>query len=152
MLEPGLELLFEAFGDLAEPITIGETPQGIQRVIPIPFGGPFEGPDIRGRMIGGHDWQLTRPDGVTVIDALYILETDDGVHLQCRNRGLRHGPPDVMRRLAAGEVVDPAQYYFRCVPEFSAPAGRYEWLNRSMFVSTGERYPNSIKVRFYRVT
>ena len=103
-------------------------------------------------MVGGYDWQLTRPDGVTVIDALYLLETDDGVHLRCRNRGLRRGDPAVMQRLAAGEDVDADEYYFRCVPEFSAPAGRYGWLNDSVFVSTGARYPDAIKVRFYQLT
>lgn len=152
MREPGLELLFEATGDLSPAVTIGSTPNGLERVIPIPAGGPFEGPHIRGKMVGGYDWQLTRPDGVTVIDALYLLETDDGVHLRCRNRGLRHGDPAVMQRLAAGEDVDADEYYFRCVPEFSAPAGRYGWLNDNIFVSTGARFSQAIKVRFYRLT
>lgn len=152
MREPGLKLLFEATGPLSPTVTIGNTAQGLERVIPIPAGGPFEGPRIRGTMVGGYDWQLTRPDGVTVIDALYLLETDDGVHLRCRNRGLRRGDPAVMQRLAAGEDVDADEYYFRCVPEFSAPAGRYGWLNDSVFVSTGARYPDAIKVRFYQLT
>jgi hypothetical protein len=58
-----------------------------------------EGPRIKGKLIGNAaDWQLTRPDGVTVADAIYALETDDGVIIQIRNRGLRHGPPEVMAR------------------------------------------------------
>ena len=152
MMPPQLTFLFEASGDLSPPVTIGETPLGIQRVIPIVAGGPFEGPDLRGRMVGGFDWQTTRADGVTVVDAQYILETDDGVILQCRNRGLRHGPADTMRRLAAGENVEPTEYYFRTAPEFTAPAGKYDWLNRSLFLCTGARFPDSVKVRFYRVT
>lgn len=148
---PGLELVFEATGSLSPPVLIGETPSGIERVITITPGGPFVGPEISGRMVGGHDWQFTRPDGVTVVDALYLLETDDGVHLKCRNRGLRHGPEEVIRRMGS-EVVDPEAYYFRTAPVFSAPAGRYEWLNRSLFICKGARFPDSVKVQFYRVT
>jgi hypothetical protein len=148
---PGLEFVFEASGDLSPPVLIGETPAGIQRVITITPGGPFSGPDICGRMIGGHDWQLTRPDGVTVVDAQYLLETDDGVRFQCRNRGLRHGPDDVMRRMGT-EIVDPDSYYFRTAPVFSAPAGRYDWLNRSLFLCKGARFPDAVRVGFYRVT
>lgn len=151
-IQPGLEFVYEASGALGEAIPIGETPDGIRRIIPI-FAGPVEGPLIRGRLLGqGADWQVTRPDGVTVADATYALETDDGVVIQIRNRGLRHGPPEVMKRLAAGEDVDPADYYFRTIPEFIAPAGRYDWLNRSVFVCAGARYALSIRLWVWRVT
>jgi len=88
---------------------------------------------------------------VTVADAIYALETDDGVVIQIRNRGLRHGPPEVMARLAAGEEVDPTAYYFRTVPEFIAPEGPYDWLNRSIFICSGARYPLGIKLWVWRV-
>lgn len=148
---PGLRFLFEASGALASPLLIGPTPIGVQRVIPIEAGGPFEGPEISGKTLGGHDWQTTRADGVTVVDATYLLETDDGVRLHCRNKGVRHGSPEVMQRLAAGEAVDPSEYYFRAFPEFTAPEGRYEWLNRSLFISSGARFPNGVKLRFFQV-
>jgi hypothetical protein len=152
MIEPGLEFVYEATGSLGAPIAIGATPDGTRRIIPI-FSGPVEGPRIRGALLGGGaDWQLTRPDGVTVADATYALHTDDGVVIQIRNKGLRHGPPEVMQRLAAGEEVDPADYYFRTIPEFIAPAGRYDWLNRSVFVCSGARYASSIKLWVWRVT
>jgi Protein of unknown function (DUF3237) len=97
------------------------------------------------------DWQVTRPDGVTVADAIYALKTDDGVIIQIRNKGLRHGPPDVMARLVAGEDVDPADYYFRTVPEFTAPHGKYDWMNKSIFICSGARYATSIKLWVWRV-
>ena len=152
MIQPGLEFVYEAGGALGEAIPIGDTYDGTRRIIPI-FSGPVEGPRIRGRLLGqGADWQVTRPDGVTLADATYALETDDGVVIQIRNRGLRHGPPEVMQRLAAGEDVDPADYYFRTVPEFIAPVGKYDWLNRSIFVCAGARYALSIKLWVWRVT
>ena len=57
-----------------------------------------------------------------------------------------------MARLAAGEEVDPAEYYFRTVPEFIAPNGPYEWMNRSIFVCAGARYPLGIRLWVWRVT
>lgn len=152
MQPPGLEFVYEAGGELDAPRQIGETYDGARRVIPILAGGYVRGPQINGQLMGNSaDWQLTRPDGVTVADALYALETDDGTLIQIRNRGLRHGPPEVMARLAAGEDVDPAEYYFRTVPEFIAPAGRYDWMNRSVFICSGARFASSIKLWVWRV-
>jgi hypothetical protein len=152
MIKPELEFVYEASGDLGAPIPIGETPDGARRIIPIFAGGRVEGPLIKGKLIGNAaDWQLTRSDGVTVADAIYALETDDGAIIQIRNKGLRHGPPEVMARLVAGEEVDPAEYYFRTVPEFIAPKGKYEWLNRSIFICAGARYASGIKLWVWRV-
>jgi hypothetical protein len=139
-IQPGLEFVYEAEGQLDPPIPIGETVDGTRRIIP-------------GQLVGNAaDWQLTRPDGVTVADAIYAIHTDDDVIIQIRNRGLRHGPPEVMARLAAGETVNPADYYFRTVPEFIAPKGRYEWMNRSIFICSGARYAAGIKLWVWRVT
>jgi hypothetical protein len=152
VIKPGLEFVYEAGGALGEAIPIGQTYDGTRRIIPI-FSGPVEGPDIRGSLLGqGADWQLTRADGVTVADATYAIETDDGVVIQIRNRGLRHGPAEVMQRLGRGEDVDPADYYFRTIPEFIAPVGKYDWLNRSVFVCAGARYALGIKLWVWRVT
>jgi hypothetical protein len=152
VIKPGLEFVYEAGGALGEAIPIGQTYDGTRRIIPI-FSGPVEGPNIRGSLLGqGADWQVTRADGVTVADATYAIETDDGVVIQIRNRGLRHGPAEVMQRLARGEDVDPAEYYFRTVPEFIAPVGKYDWLNRSIFVCAGARYALGIKLWVWRVT
>jgi hypothetical protein len=57
-----------------------------------------------------------------------------------------------MQRLAAGEPVDGSEYYFRATPSFDAPAGPYEWLNRGIFVCTGLRYPDAVKLWLWRVT
>ena len=64
---------------------------------------------------------------------------------------LRHGPDAVMKRLVAGESVDPAEYYFRTNPRFKAPEGAYEWLNRKIFIASGARYSDSIKLWFFAV-
>ena len=151
-MQPALEFVFELQGRLAAPLIIGATHEGTRRIIPI-LEGTFEGPDIRGTLVadGAADWQFTRPDNVTQAEAAYALRTHDGVLIQVNNYGLRHGPEPVMQRLAAGEEVDPAEYYFRTVPRFTAPAGPYDWLNRSIFLCSGGRYPDAIRLRVYRV-
>jgi Protein of unknown function (DUF3237) len=150
-MKPRLELLLEARAALDDPVVIGPTPQGARRMISI-RDGVFCGPAMRGVILpGGADWQYQRADGVTVLEARYLLRTDDGVTIEVTNRGLRHGPDAVMRRLAAGETVDPASYYFRASPSLSAPAGPYEWLNRSVYLCTGNREPSAVTLWMYQV-
>lgn len=149
---PGYEFICELEARLDPPILIGQTPVGLRRMVPI-IGGHFAGPRLRGTGVpGGADWQYQRSDGAWVLEAIYLLRTDDDVLIQVRNHGLRVGPPEVMRRLAAGEPVDPSEYYFRAAPSFEAPAGRYEWLNRGLFVCTGARYPDAVKLWVWKVT
>jgi hypothetical protein len=143
--------LFELIGSLAPPIEIGNTPYGRRRVIPV-TGGTFEGPKLKGTALpGGADWQVIRPDGVTEVMALYELKTHDGTLIHVTNKGLRHGPDEVMQRLLRGETVDPASYYFRSTPVLEAPVGKYDWLNRSIFVASGARYAAEVRIRFYEV-
>ena len=151
MTAPALEFIFELKAALKAPVEVGRTPAGLRRIVEI-AEGTFEGPLLRGVILpGGADWQILRTDGVAELHAHYVLQTDDGALIQVRNRGLRHGPPAVLERIAAGESVDPAAYYFRTTPEFEAPEGRYEWLNRSAFVAAAERFAASVTVRVYRV-
>jgi hypothetical protein len=148
---PGLELAFEVRAEVADPTVVGDIPGGTRRIIDI-LGGTFEGPNIKGTLLpGGADWQLIREDGFTDIDARYTLETDSGDLIYVSNIGIRHAPPAVMARLNAGESVDPSEVYFRAVPKFETAAPDLEWLMRSIFIATGERYPNGVLIRFWRV-
>ncbi len=152
MIVPTLEFIFAAEAKLAAPIQLGGTYEGQRRIIQI-LEGSFAGPNIKGTFVpaGAADWQYTRGDGVTQAEATYAIQTDDSVVIQIQNFGLRHGPDAVIKRLTAGEVVDPAEYYFRSNPRFKAPEGKYAWLNRSIFVASGARYHESIKLWFFAV-
>jgi hypothetical protein len=149
---PGLEFAFEVRAEVADPLVVGELPNGTRRIIDI-LGGTVEGPGISGRLLpGGADWQMIRRvDGFTEVDARYTIETDTGSLIYVSNIGIRHAPPDVMQRLNAGETVDQSDIYFRCVPKFETGDRELEWLMRSIFVCTGERYPNGVIIRFFRV-
>lgn len=146
-----LALLFKIDCALAPAIDLGAGPRGVRRMVPI-LSGSFEGPRLRGLVLpGGADWQTVRPDGVTEIEAHYSLKTEDGAVIRIVNKGYRHAAPEVMQRLAQDEAVDASEYYFRAAPQIEAPAGRYDWLNRSLFISTGERLKNSVVLYFHEV-
>lgn len=109
---------------VAPALELGETQGGRRRIVPI-TGGSVAGPKLSGRVLsGGADWQIIRADGTAELEARYTLEAADGALISVLNRGLRHGPPDVIAKLAAGEPVDPAAYYFRCTPVFERPRRR----------------------------
>jgi len=146
-----LERLFRAEITLAPPQELGDTPQGRRRIIGI-TGGRFSGERLSGRVLpGGADWQVIRADGVADLDARYTLETEDGALIYVRNRGLRHGPPEVLRQLAAGEAADPARYYMRTTPLFETGDARYAWLNRIVCVATGARRAASVELEVFEI-
>jgi Protein of unknown function (DUF3237) len=152
LVAPGLEYVFGLKAELGELVVIGDSPEGLRRMIPI-LGGTVSGPHLRGEVLGGGaDWQFVRSDGVTVAEATYLLRSHDGVLIQIRNRGVRHGPAEVLQRLFEGDDVDPKEYYFRSSPTFLVSPGPYAWLNRDVFVGTGARQARSIELAFYRVT
>jgi len=134
-----------------EPVRdLGDAPLGRRRIIGI-TGGRFSG-RLSGRVLpGGADWQLIRADGVAWLDARYTLETSDGALIYVSNRGYRHGPKNVIDRLARGEDVDPSLYYMRTTPWFETSAAAYAWLNRAVCVGTGTRRADRVELEFFEV-
>lgn len=120
-----------------------DTPAGGRRIAVVE-GGSFSGERLRGEILpaAGADWLLARPDGVLLMDVRVTLKTDDGAMIYMTYNGMRHGPEDVIRRLNAGEAVDPAEYYFRITPRFETGAADYAWLNRILAVGIGDRKPH----------
>jgi hypothetical protein len=127
--------------DVAPPSIVGMTP-GYDRRIGEITGGTFEGERLRGKFrSGGSDWQSLRSDGAITINVRLVMETDDGALIGLRYRGIRHGPKEVIDRLARGEVVNPNEYYFRVTPWFETAHAKYDWLNRVIAVAIGHRLP-----------
>ena len=57
-----------------------------------------------------------------------------------------------MKRLAAGEAVDPSLYYMRTTPWYETGDPRYAWLNRIVCVASGVRRPASVELEVFEVT
>ena len=148
---PKLTLAMTLRVQVGPPMEVGEVPRGRRRIIPI-LGGTFEGPNIRGKVLaGGADWQIVRADGLAELDTRYALQTEQGSVIYIQNAGMRHAPPEVTKKLLAGEAVDPAQVYFKTVPAFETGAPELQWLTRAIFVGTGERYPAEVVIRVWKV-
>jgi hypothetical protein len=149
-VKPKLEFICRGVVQLAEVIKAGETKSGERRMVPL-TGGRFEG-KIAGEVLpGGADTQWVRPDGTAVVDAKYMIKTDDGATIYIHNHGLRAIKPEVLDRLSRGETVDPSSYYFRTQPEFETGSPKYAWLNDIVGVCSGIRLADSVILDFYAV-
>jgi hypothetical protein len=148
---PKLTLAFTIKVQVGPPTELGLVPRGRRRIIPI-LGGTFEGPNIRGKVVpGGADWQIVRADGFAELDTRYTLQTDAGQLIYIQNAGIRHAPPDITKKLLAGEPVDPSQVYFKTIPTFETSAPELQWLTRSIFIGTGERHPAEVVIQVWKV-
>jgi len=140
---PSTEFVFEIRADLEPAVVLGDSSDGQRQAIPI-IGGVFAGPNIKGEVLaGGADYQLTRPDGVRELTAIYMIRTDDGALINVINEGI----------VVAPEAPD-GEAYVVTTPKFRAPVGKYDWLNKSIFVSriVGSRDdPPAVFIRVYRV-
>ena len=147
----GNEPIFTVDAELEAVLSLGHTPYGERRVVGI-TGGTVQGPKLTGRILpGGADWQIIRKDGAADIQARYIIETERGARVVVDSKGLRHGPPDVLERLARGDKVDPAQYYFRTVMRFETGDAELDWLNRILALARGRREARSVRLDVYEV-
>lgn len=151
-VRPRLELIGRCRADLGEPLELGQTPWGRRRIIPI-VGGEFDGPSVSATILpGGADWQVVHEDGMAAIDTRYTLRTHDGALISVATRGVRHGPPDVLRRLARGDQVDPAEYYFRVSIQYETGTEAYQWLNRIVAVASAVRLADQVIYDAYALT
>ncbi len=147
---PALQFVCEITAELSPPIEVGAAPGGQWRIIPI-VGGTVEGPRLRGTVRNfGADWQ-TVWDSHAELDTRYMIETHDGAVIDIRNFGFRHGPPEVLARIAAGDEVPAEDYYMRTLPRMKTGDARYDWVNRTVFVGTGERLASSVRIGVFEV-
>jgi hypothetical protein len=143
--------IFRIHAELADILPLGQTPYGERRIINI-LGGRVDGERLAGRILaGGADWQIIRTDGVAVLEARYTIETAAGARILVYSDGVRHGPPEVIARLARGEDVDPALYYFRTMMRFEAGHDSVLWLNKILALGRGRREARAVLLDIYEV-
>lgn len=128
---PQLQFVMQLRVLIDSAYTVGNTQHGRRIVIPI-VGGTFEGPQLKGTIIkGGADYQLASTDGSrTELEAIYSIQTDDGIYIHVRNRGIIYNGKD-----AQGAP----SFYFKAAPQFEAPNDSpYAWLNNAIYVCQPE--------------
>ena len=104
-------------------------------------GGTFEGPKLRGKVIGpGADWPLATSPTLRILDVRTILVTDDDQRIYMTYRGVIHTPP-------AGQ----GERYWRTVPIFETDSKKYEWLTQSVFVGVSFQVPQRVSYRIFQI-
>jgi hypothetical protein len=122
---PRLEFAFLIRAELLPATNVGKTPDGLRTHIPI-SGGRVDGPRLRAKVLTGADRLRVRGDGVAFVDALYEIETEDGVLVTVHNSG--------------PAAVAEGGHLPHTMLRFVAPEGPHDWLNRSSFVGTLEAH------------
>ena len=142
----GTQLVWEAIVTVSAKQDLGAEPTGHRYIVPI-TGGSFRGGDgyeaFHGSvMAGGADRQLLRPDGIKELCAIYEMQVHDGTILSIENNvivdtSVTNG------RYAASRI------------HVTAPAGKWDWLNRRLFLgSLHSVHPNPghVVIRGWEVT
>jgi Protein of unknown function (DUF3237) len=150
------ELLCRIEAEVGAIETLGAMAMGERRVVAITGGSvlPSTTHKLAGTILpGGADWQWVRNDGITEISAHYVMETFDGDRIEINSNGYRHGPAEVIKRLAAGEQVAASEYYFRTSVTFRTASNRPEIarLNGLLGIAVGERRARLVVLSVYGV-
>jgi hypothetical protein len=117
-------------------LEFGRTPRG-KRGIGFVKEGWFEGPKLKGEVLGGSDHLLVLADGAAVPDVRLALRTADGALLQLEYKGILRAPRAVLVKFGEPETVDPKEYYLRITASFETADERYAWLNQAVCAGYG---------------
>jgi muconolactone delta-isomerase len=150
--DPELRHVYQLDAEIDAPTDVGDTPQGHRRIIPL-TRGHATGPYFEAELLpaGAADWQIVQASGSSVADIRYTLKTDGGALLYVQSQGVRHGNPDVLARLAAGEDVDPSEYTFRASVTIETADPELAWVNDGVFIAVGGRRPSGVSYDVYLV-
>jgi hypothetical protein len=112
---------------------------GIKHSIVAIAGGTFQGPKLRGTIVGpSGDWIVGRPDGSSVVDIRAVLQTDDQQKIYMTCRGIAYPMPG-------------GALHARILPLFETGAARYGWLNNVVAVGVYRPTPGKVTYRVFRI-
>lgn len=134
--------------DAADPVLVSDE----RRYVPL-TGGRFQGRGgLEGVVLpGGADWQRVHPTGAVELEAHYARRTDDGRTIEVRSHGVRRASRDVLARLAAGEQVNPDEYYFRTHIRLESLDDSLAHLNHVLGLATGQRDRSKVHIHVHEV-
>lgn len=129
------EFLMDLVLETSPAVTIGD------RTAVAVTGGTFEGPKLKGTVIGpGADWPLRMSDSLRILDVRTILVTDDNQKIYMTYRGVIHTPP-------AGQ----GERYWRTTPIFETDAPKYKWLTEIVAVGVSYTVPQRVAYRIFQI-
>jgi len=107
MPTPALEDALVLYLEFGPPLTLGRLATGGVRSLMTVVGGSVDGSAGSGIIAGGRETRLTRADGVTVIDAIYLLVMLDGAAVRLFGTGyLTETPEFAGTRMSISFEVD----------------------------------------------
>ena len=131
------EFLFDLVLDTQPANNVGSP--GVTRVVVPVSGGTFDGPRLKGTVVGpGGDWLVRRPDGSSILDVRILLRTHDSQTIYMTYRGISYTPQG-------------GPQYWRIVPVFETGADTYTWLNNVVAVGVHRTLPGKVAYRIYQI-
>jgi hypothetical protein len=160
LVDPICRHVLTTHAEVGSMQVVGQMGKGLRRILPmvggtfdIPSqkGGTFETPEVKGVIVSGADWQILHSDSLAELDARITLRTSDGHYILLRASGRRYAPPDVLKRLLAGDPVRRNEYYgcSSTVIETSAPG--LEWMNYHQFIGNARTEKSVHHVRYFAI-
>lgn len=117
---------------------LGSGPVGSRNIVAV-TGGTFEGPKLKGTVLGpGGDWVTNVSPMLRVLDVRTIFQTDDNQRIYVTYRGVISTPPGQDR-------------YWRTTPVFETSSEKYSWLNGIVAVGVPFNVPNRVSYRVFQI-
>ena len=130
------EFLMDMILETAPAVTIGP------RTVVAVTGGTFEGPKLKGKVIGpGADWPMRISDTMRVLDVRTILQTDDDQKIYMTYRGVIRTPPPGQQ----------GERYWRTTPIFETDSKKYEWITQIVAVGVSFTIPQRVCYRIFEI-
>ena len=121
-------------------LDVGSTQDlGPRRIVQV-TGGTFDGPKLRGVVLGGGaDWIIRRPDGTSELNVRTTLQTDDDQLIYVWYRG-------IIYRAAGSD-----ESYWRTTPVFETASEKHSWLTRIIAVGVARSVPGKAAYSVYQI-
>ncbi|SPO21519.1 uncharacterized protein UTRI_01006_B [Ustilago trichophora] len=150
-----LEPIFRLSCPVEKPHVVGDSGEGLRKIVPITSGGTITSTQIPAfdgavGMPGGSDYFRTDRFGKTRLDARYFFQLKSG-----RIRFVPETYPDqsAKDKLLAGQDIDPKLYYFRLklILECDDPDPQVQDVVNKIVIASAVRHPDSVVYQAYVV-
>ena len=131
-----VEHLFTVTALTNPPALLANAPTGTRVIVGV-TGGSFEGPKLRGEVVGGlgGDWAAMQPSGGIRLDVRLLLHTDDGADIVMTYQGRGAQAADGLKLVTA--------------PVFETGDERYAWINDVQGIATGGLVEGGVQYEVY---